>query len=122
MSGWDINPEGVGGVLQTVSGHLGDEEGTEGLTSDIKSFGNHIETAAVKSDSGPIGTALHGFFDKYSEEMRAMASKTASAINGCGNAVSAYMDGNLEMAAEAQSNAGTVEDPGLNRPKGAELQ
>ncbi|MBB6173853.1 hypothetical protein HNR23_003913 [Nocardiopsis mwathae] len=122
MSSWDINPDGVGGVLKSVSGHLGDEAGTEGLTGEITAVGKNMETAAAKAASEPIGIALRGFFGFCSADMGAMAAKTASAVNGCSGAVVAYMNGNLEMAAEAQANAGFVEDPGLNRPKGAELR
>ncbi|WP_269769192.1 DUF6507 family protein [Nocardiopsis gilva] len=34
-------------------------------------------------------------------------------MDGCSTATRAYMNGNLEMATEAQNNAGTVTDPDL---------
>ncbi|WP_046471106.1 DUF6507 family protein [Allosalinactinospora lopnorensis] len=110
MSGWDVSPEGVSSVLLSVGGHLGDEEGTEGLTAQIESFNDHVEEAAGSAASEPIGKALEESVEEYGAKMQKMAAKTSSAISGCSAAAGHYMDGNLEMAAEAQGNTGDISD------------
>ncbi|GAB3453161.1 hypothetical protein GCM10027570_32090 [Streptomonospora sediminis] len=110
MSGWDISAEGVSSVLSTVGGHVGDEEMTEGLTGEIDTFGNHVQSAGEQAASEPIGLALEEFVDHIRPKLWGMVGRTASAISGCGEATSAYMNGDLEMAAEAQGGAGDISD------------
>lgn len=113
MSGWDIDPEGVGAVLRKVFDHTGGEDGEGGLVGTLTTMGEHLDYAAQCSKSFPVITALAEFADHYRGPLENMVAKTSSAIDGCGTATRAYMNGNLEMAAEAQNNAGTITDPDL---------
>ncbi|SKA10393.1 hypothetical protein SAMN02745673_02468 [Marinactinospora thermotolerans DSM 45154] len=110
MSGWDIQAPAVGTVMTTVGGYVGGEDGEGGLVAAIDALGTHVEEAGTAADSGPIGTALAEFLEEYGTTLQGMVAKTASAITGCTDATTAYLDGNLEMAAEAQNNAGVVTD------------
>ncbi|CAM3765742.1 DUF6507 family protein [Nocardiopsis rhodophaea] len=113
MSGWDIDPEGVGAVLNKVYSHTGGEDGEGGLVGTLTSMGKHLEYAGECAKSFPVNYALAEFAEHYGPQLNNMVAKTASAIDGCSTATRAYMNGNLEMAAEAQNNAGTVTDPDL---------
>ncbi|MUL42637.1 hypothetical protein FZ103_15900 [Streptomonospora sp. PA3] len=110
MSTWDISPEGVSSVLTAVGGHVGDEAMTEGLTGQIDDFSTHVVSASEQAASEPIGQALDEFAGHFGPRMWTMVARTASAISGCSEATTAYVNGNLEMAAEAQGNAGEVPD------------
>ncbi|WP_131099396.1 DUF6507 family protein [Streptomonospora litoralis] len=110
MSGWDISPEGVGSVLTSVGGYVGDEAMTEGLTGQIEDFGKHLQDAAEDAASEPIATALDEFLDHFGPKMWGMVGRTSSAIGGAGEATKAYMNGNLDMAEEAQANVGDISE------------
>ncbi|MBB6174073.1 hypothetical protein HNR23_004133 [Nocardiopsis mwathae] len=113
MSTWDINPDGVNAVLKQVFNHAGGEDGTGGLAGTLTDTGEHMTNAAKHANSFPVNTALAEFADHFQGPLENMTAKTASAIDGCATATRAYTNGNLEMAAEAQKNAGTVTDPDL---------
>ncbi|TQN30187.1 hypothetical protein FHX37_0048 [Haloactinospora alba] len=110
MSGWDISPEGVSAVLTDVGTELGDEDQTSGLSGHTKTLGEDIAEAAEVAASEPIATALEEFVDAYRDYLRKMTAITSSAISGCSTAVTAYMDGDTDMARESQSNAGDISD------------
>jgi hypothetical protein len=110
MSSWDIDPPGVSGVVTRVAGHVTAGEGGGGgdgktLQQKVTDFGNHIEDAGTGAASAPIGTALMEFVEHYSPTIKGMGTKTGSCIRGAVAATRAYIDGDLEMAAEAQRNA-----------------
>lgn len=112
MSVWNIQHQEVGSVLTAVNGHLGDQEGTSGLTGQVKDLGDAVVAAAETcADSLPVSIALNGFLESYGPDCRAMIEKTGSAITGCSDATNHYLDGSLDMAAEAQANAGDIFDP-----------
>ncbi|KII00066.1 hypothetical protein LP52_03810 [Streptomonospora alba] len=110
MSNWDVSPEGVNSVLTTVGGHVGDEAMTEGLTGQIDDFGTHVENASEQAASAPIGQALQEFVDHFGPMMWTMVARTSSAVTAGSEATTAYIDGDLEMAADAQANAGDISD------------
>jgi hypothetical protein len=108
VSTWTVYPEEVFGVLSGVSGHIGDEDGTQGLTGHMTSLETHLNEANSAANSNPIGVALSEFAEHYFSEIGGMIGKSASAVEGAGEATMQYANGNLEMAAEAQANAGEV--------------
>ncbi|MDA0565004.1 DUF6507 family protein [Streptomonospora sp. S1-112] len=109
MTTWDIEAPQVNEVVQTVGGHVGGDDGTGGLVAKIETFGGHIQEAGTAAASGPIGTALEEFVTEYGGTLESMVLKTAAAINGCVKATGYYLEGNLQMAADAQSNADNIE-------------
>lgn len=110
MSGWDISPDGVSAVLTEVGTELGDEDQTSGLSGHTKTLGEDIGEAAGTAASQPIATALKEFVEAYKDDLQKMTAVTSSAIGGCSAAVTAYMDGDLDMARESQNNAGDISD------------
>ncbi|WP_157982385.1 DUF6507 family protein [Nocardiopsis sp. FIRDI 009] len=84
MPAWSIQPQEVFGVLSSVSEHVGDEDGTEGLTGHMTSLETHLNEANSAANSDPIGTALAEFAEHYFGEIGGMVSKSASAVSGAG--------------------------------------
>ncbi|ASU61088.1 DUF6507 family protein [Nocardiopsis dassonvillei] len=111
MSAWNIQPSEVSAILTSVSGQVGDEEGTEGLTSHMSSLETHLNEASSGAASDPIGMALAEFADHYFGEIGDMVSISSSAVTGASDATLYYVNGNLEMAAESQANAGKIPEP-----------
>jgi hypothetical protein len=106
MSSWDIDPAGVKSVVTKVGGHVTDGHGGgDTLEHHFKDFGDHMQNAAEGAASGPIGTALKEFVDHYSPALKSMASKTGSCVQGAVEATKDYIQGDLEMAAQAQKKA-----------------
>ncbi|MDE3719944.1 DUF6507 family protein [Nocardiopsis sp. N85] len=105
MSSWDIDPARVGGVLEATLGHLGDEEGTGGLTRELSQLETHLGNAVEECGSGIVSDALGRFAEHYFGVLGDMAGTTLRAVEGAYEATTHYMEGNLEMAAEAQANA-----------------
>ncbi|OOC55570.1 MULTISPECIES: DUF6507 family protein [Nocardiopsis] len=117
MSGWNIRPADVGAVLSSTAAHIGDEEGTEGLTGHIKDIEGHLTDLSTGVRSVPVSIALGEFAGHYFGVMGDMVSQTISGLTGAGDATTAYVNGNHEMALEAQSNAGVVPEP-VTQPGG----
>lgn len=106
MSAWDIDPAGVKSVVTKVAGHVTDGHGGgDTLEHHVTDLGTHIENAANAAASSPIGTALKEFVEHYSPALKGMATKTGSCIQGAVDATKAYIQGDLEMAAEAEHKA-----------------
>jgi hypothetical protein len=104
--GWDISPPGVQSVVTKVGGHVTDGHGGgETLEHHLKDFGDHLENAGNGAASSPINTALKEFVDHYSPTLKGMATKTGSCIKGAVDATKAYIQGDHEMAVEAQKKA-----------------
>ncbi|PDP85607.1 hypothetical protein CQJ94_21620 [Glycomyces fuscus] len=108
MSRWNIDVYGVALVL----GNLGDQLGLEGggFSDTIDSTADGIEMALTNAKSPPVEAALSGFFEHFTGETDAMFTRTLSCLQGANDATLAYNQGQEEMAAEAQSQAGTGEN------------
>ncbi|MGW8438486.1 DUF6507 family protein [Nocardiopsis sp. NPDC055551] len=110
MSEWDVDPTGVGGVLHNVADQVGDGGG-EALDGHLTSLANSLVEAAGSSMSGPVGSELYALLEHVGEMCEEMVGRAGSAVEGCAEAVDAFLVGDMEMAAEAQSAAGTIDDP-----------
>lgn len=110
MGKWNIEPAGVKSVVTKVAGHVTDGHGGgDTLEHHLKQFGDHIEDAGTAAASSPIGTALKEFVEHYSPTLKGMATKTGGCIRGAVDATKYYIQGDLEMAAEAQRKATRAE-------------
>ncbi|WP_433698641.1 DUF6507 family protein [Nocardiopsis sp. CA-288880] len=116
MSAWNILPSEVGGVLSTVAGHIGEEGGSEGLVGSMTSTETLLTSISGEANSAPVSMALGEFAEYNFGLMGDMAGVTVSAVTGASEATTHYVNGNLEMAAEAQQNAGVVPEPEPERP------
>ncbi|GAA1440456.1 DUF6507 family protein [Nocardiopsis tropica] len=115
MSAWNIQVSEVNGVLQNVSGLVGDEEGTTGLSGDYMNLGRSLEDVDGAACSIPISVALGEFAAHFLGVVGEMINLSASATGGAGEATMHYVNGNLEMAEDAQANACMV--PGSPLPQ-----
>jgi hypothetical protein len=113
MSAWDIDPAGVSGVLKKT------QSVAKGFETEVKSMSSAMETAAPNTSSQLVASALSGFAEELKPEVESVMNLTSSAINGCAQAVKAYGEGDLEMAATAQANASSVSTPDM--PKGGRV-
>ena len=111
MGSWDINPEQVSLVLTETAGHLGEEGSSDGLLGNMRDISTRVETINEMAESVPIGIALGEFCEHYFGVMGEMVSKTISGLEGASDATTAYVNGDLEMASEAQSAAGKIPPP-----------
>ncbi|MDN3358846.1 DUF6507 family protein [Actinomadura sp. DC4] len=106
MSGWRIDPPGVKSVVTKVGGHVTDGHGGgDTLEHHFADFGVHLQNAGTGTASSPINTALKEFVEHYTPTLKGMATKTGSCVKGAVDATKAYIQGDLEMAAEAQRKA-----------------
>lgn len=111
MSQWNIQPAAVGGVLQAVAGHLGEEGGGEGLVGVMESVEEHVVDSGEYARSGIVSKALGEFAEHYFGIMGGIAGLTMAAVTGASQATTHYMNGDLAMAEEAQANAGVIPEP-----------
>lgn len=68
------------------------------------------------AESVPISIALCEFREHHFGMRGEMFSKTISGLEGTGEATTAYINGDLEMAGEARSTAGTIPPGAINGP------
>ncbi|MFI6578828.1 DUF6507 family protein [Nocardiopsis sp. NPDC050513] len=118
MSTWDITPSDVGGVLTAVAGHLGEEGGSDGLVGSMTAIEGRLTAINEKAGSVPVSVALGEFAEHHFGLLSGMASLTVSAVTGTSEATTAYVNGNLEMAAQHQAAAGEVPEPEPRNPGG----
>lgn len=99
MGTWDIDPPGVKGVVdRTITA-------AEGFETHLTTYGNNLSSAAKNGGSGIVATALQDFANHHEAGIKAMVNQTTKSLTGAVNATKAYVDGDLEMAANAQRNA-----------------
>lgn len=99
MSNWDIDPSGVQGVLARTG------EVATGFETALTTLSSSVEGAASAGASEPVSAALAEFATSVTADVQAVFLRTRSAVSGCAGAVNAYVAGDLEMAANAQSSA-----------------
>ncbi|PWV48554.1 DUF6507 family protein [Nocardiopsis sp. L17-MgMaSL7] len=103
-SSWNIQTETVGSVLNTVLDHLGDQEGSEGLSGNISDMDTAVQGAATEcADSMPVSTAIGLFMENFSPICGHMVKRTSNALSGCAEATELYLAGDYAMAEEAQA-------------------
>lgn len=107
---WDINVEGVNGVLQrTVTA----AEPFDGMA---KSYGTSLQGIAEGLNwqmFSVVAASLGEYAQHWSPNLEAAAKQVGASLTGAQNAVKAYMAGQEEMALRAQQAAqnGVIPDP-----------
>ncbi|MGF1432121.1 DUF6507 family protein [Kitasatospora sp. LaBMicrA B282] len=111
MTGWDIQVDAVRGVLNNTAGKAGDFQGefTDYFNAMVSAAG-HAGTmqpgGTPKSGSaGPVGAALSEFVNDTQKDLAYLPARSAECINATVKATQAYIAGDLQMAADAQSSA-----------------
>ncbi|MBC9717986.1 hypothetical protein H9Y04_36185 [Streptomyces sp. TRM66268-LWL] len=110
MTGWDIRPSGVQSILSLVG------DAADGLEKDVKAYGTNMESAATSAGTisglycgeapvGPVAVALANFAKDTENMIKFMAARTGKTMEGTVKATTEYVEGDVEMAAEAQRKA-----------------
>lgn len=110
MSRWDIDPAGVRAVLTGTQQVAGEFDGQ------MTSLNAGIEGAAAQSSSGIVASALAGFAEAAGANISFVFTRTGACLGGAATATNAYLDGDLEMAANAQASATAAPDPRTTMP------
>ena len=101
MSRYRIDPAGVQEVLK------GAGRTAEGFETDLQPLPGHVTAAAgACGDSGAIVPALDVFFTEQAKQVTAIGQRINACLTGAAAATKAYIDGDLEMVATYQRNAG----------------
>ncbi|MBX9399639.1 hypothetical protein K4749_40680 [Streptomyces sp. TRM72054] len=123
VPGWDLKPQGISGVLKTTGETASDFEKYG------KSFGEHLTSAASsagtisaegggeggeKAQGGLVALALSQYAERASKDLQFVAARAGKSLQGVVDATTAYLNGDMEMAAEAQRN--TLKAPKLDMP------
>lgn len=113
MSRWDISPSGVQGVLsrtETVAQEFEDQ---------MKRLRTALEGAAGESSSEIVASAIGGFMEKSgTPAIQFVFTRTGACLTGAAQATRFYLQGDLEMAANAQAGASAAPDPLATMPRG----
>jgi Family of unknown function (DUF6507) len=111
MTSWSIQPEGVVQVLKNV-----EAEATE-LGTSLETLPGSLEAAVTGTQSGAISEAIQGWMEMESPTLKSVSQRINAAMKGAADATKAYIQGDLEMAANvqaAQVQAATA--PPVERP------
>jgi hypothetical protein len=124
VSSWDISPAGVSGVLQkTGTAAEGMSKAGTAMQESLKSAASSAGTISgpycgVEPPTGPVGGALGEFMQHKAQDLGYIAVRTEHSLQGAFDATTAYVHGDLAMAANKQSQA--VKEPVIN-DKGQEI-
>ncbi|MFE7793448.1 DUF6507 family protein [Streptomyces sp. NPDC057460] len=125
MTGWDLKPQGIQGVLKTTGETAGKIE------SYAKSYGKHLTSAATsagtitaedggeggeKAGGGLVALALSQYAEHATTDLKYIAARAGKSLTGAVDATTAYLNGDLEMAAESQRKALGIPDLDLTKP------
>lgn len=113
MPRWDIEPSAVRGVLDRTGSVAGRFE------EQMRAVNAALAGAAVQSSS-LVADAVTGVAQAQADSARFIFTRTNACINGAAQATHAYIEGDLEMAANAQAAANDAPvpaPPGANGPR-----
>ncbi|MEV7997315.1 DUF6507 family protein [Streptomyces sp. NPDC086077] len=123
VPGWDLKPQGISSVLKTTG------ETASGFEKYGKSFGENLTSAASsagtiaaegggeggeKAQGGLVALALSQYAERASKDLQFVAARAGKSLQGVVDATTAYLNGDQEMAAEAQRS--TLKAPKLDMP------
>ena len=113
MGRWDIQPAGVQSVLARTQTTAGEFEGQ------MTRLNSALEGAAGQSSSDIVAGALVGFATEAAmPQIQFVFTRTAACLNAAAQAVNGYLDGDLQMAANAQASAVAAPDARSSMPRG----
>lgn len=100
MTSWSIQPSGVVAVLRDVN------VDAEALGAALNSLSPALEGAVTATRSGAISEAVQAYFTQVEgPRIQGMSARIGAAASGVVSATEAYVTGDMEMAANAQSAA-----------------
>lgn len=112
---WDIDVEGVNRVL------TGTAKAAEPFQKVATVYGNRVSALLEGLDYDiftVVAVAVGEYYEHWAPTLESAATQVSASMNGTVNAVTAYMDGQETMAANAQRQAslGIVQIPGSTVP------
>lgn len=110
MTGWDISPGGVRTVLgrtETVAAEF---------ETQMTALNTALTGAATQSSSSIVAEALSGYAESAQADLGFVFTRTGACLTGAANATNAYLEGDLQMAADAQAAATAAPDPRADMP------
>ncbi len=105
MTKWDIDPAGVRSVLMST-GNVAKE-----FDGQMTKLNAGLEGAASQSSSEIVASALSGFAESAGANLQFVFTRTGACLGGAAQATNSYLDGDLQMAANAQASAGAAPNP-----------
>jgi histone H3/H4 len=123
VPGWDLKPQGISHVLKTTG------DAASKLEKYAKAFGEHLTSAASsagtvsaegggeggeKAQGGLVALALSQFAEHATKDLKFVAARAGKSLQGAVDATTAYLNGDEEMAAEAQRK--TLQAPAVDLP------
>jgi hypothetical protein len=106
MTRWNIDPNGVRAVLVNTQNVAGQFDGQ------MTTLNAALQGAAAQSSSDIVAGALSGFADSAAASLTFVFTRTGACLGGAAQATNAYLEGDLQMAANAQRSAGAAPDVG----------
>lgn len=114
MGRWDISPSGVAGVLIRTEGVASEFEGQ------MTRLNTALEGAVGQSCSEIVASAVSGFLEQSATPgIDFVFIRTGACMTAAATATNHYLQGDLEMAANAQAAASAAPDPRATMPGGA---
>ncbi|WP_438303839.1 DUF6507 family protein [Streptomyces sp. HUAS TT11] len=122
MTGWDLKPQGIQGVLKSTG------ETASHLEGQAKAYGEHLTSAASsagtvsaeggggggKAQGGLVALALSQYAEHATKDLQYIAARAGKSLQGAVDATTAYLRGDEEMAARAQQRA--LAEPRVDLP------
>lgn len=99
MTQWDIHPTEVAGVLGAT------ETAAKGFEEQITTLNAGLQSAASQTSSELVATALAEFATAQTGHLQFVFTRTGACLTGAAGATNAYVAGDEQMAANAQSAA-----------------
>lgn len=116
VPGWDLKPQGITQVLKSTG------ESASKLEKYAKSYGEHLTSAAssagtISADAGSGGSggeqvqgglvalALSQYAEHAAKDLQFVAARAGKSLQGVVDATTAYLNGDEQMAQEAQRKA-----------------
>jgi hypothetical protein len=84
----------------------------------VTTLDSALRGAATQSSSTIVADAVAGFAASATADIEFVFTRTGACLNAAAQATNAYLDGDLEMAANAQAAAAAAPDPSASMPRG----
>ncbi|GDY33664.1 DUF6507 family protein [Gandjariella thermophila] len=105
MTGWNIEPAGVQGVVDRARAQ------SEEFEAQMKSLDTALQGAASASRSPIVAGALEGLANAERKQIQFVFTRVGACINAAVRATNYYVQGDLRMAAHAQAAAASAPQP-----------
>ncbi len=100
-----MQPDGVSTVLART------ETTAKEFEPQLTSLDTGLQGSATESSSTIVADALAGFATSAHGNIQLVITRTGAAMTGAANATTAYLEGDLAMAADARAAAIAAPDP-----------